>query len=315
MENNNQNQAISRTLLLVDVVLVFLIVALVFVIYSNFHKPIKQTAQVLDSVSESPVFANLNLTAKSAYVFDMALNKVIFKKNEFAQLPLASITKLMTALTASDLLSSNSQVTIRKEFLSSEGDSGLFVNESWKLRDLLDFSLVASSNDGARSLASVAGAFDLGNHDYILGLKNFVTKMNVKAKELGLKETYFVNESGLDEGSISGGYGSAIDVAKLMQYILENKPELVEATKYQTLTINSLEKTHIIKNTDTVINQIPNLIASKTGYTEMAGGNLVVAFDASVGQPIIVVVLGSTLDGRFTDVSQLVKASLDYVRN
>lgn len=315
MENNNQNQGISKALLFVDIILVFLIISLVFVIYSDFHKPGKQRAQVLDTLVTSDAFDYLNLTAKSAYVFDLSQNKVIFKKNEFIQLPLASITKLMMALTASDLLPLDSHVTIRKEFLDEEGDSGLFVGETWKLQDLIDFSLVVSSNDGARSLSSVAGAFDLANHDYVLGRKNFVDKMNLKAKELGLLETYFINESGLDEGSISGGYSSVIDVTKLLQYILENRPRLIEATKYHTLTINSLEKSHIAKNTDDAIDQIPGLIASKTGYTDLAGGNLVVAFDASIGRPIIVVVLGSTEQGRFDDVSALVRASLEYVRN
>src|SRR5204862_245705 len=101
----------------------------------------------------------------------------------------------------------------------------------WKLKDLLDFSLLVSSNDGARSVASVVGAMDLKTNDYDLGRKDFINKMNMRAQDLGLKQTYFVNESGLDEGSVSGGYGSAKDVETLLQYILTNKPELVEATK------------------------------------------------------------------------------------
>ena len=75
----------------------------------------------------------------------------------------------------------------------------------------MDFSLVSSSNDGARSIASVVGAFDLKNQDYNLGRKNFITKMNTVAQGLGLKQTYFINEDGLDVGDSSGGYGSAID--------------------------------------------------------------------------------------------------------
>ena len=238
----------------------------------------------------------------------------LFKKNEFVQLPLASLTKLMMSLTATDLLPRDSHITIKKEFLQEEGDTGLLAGESWRLKDLLDFSLLVSSNDGARSIASVVGAFDLKSQDYDLGRKDFITKMNETAGKLGLKQTYFVNESGLDIGNVSGGYGSSIDVARLMQYILTNHPEILEATKYPNLTIDSLNKKHIAKNTNTNIGEIPGLIASKTGYTELAGGNLAVAFDASIGRPIIVVVLGSTEAGRFADVSNLVKASLDYIR-
>ena len=263
----------------------------------------------------SKAFDNLSLEAKSVYVLDIKENKVLYKKNEFIQLPLASLTKLMMALTASKLVPSNSKITIKKEFLSAEGDSGLLADELWALSDLLDFSLMVSSNDGAMSVASVVGAFDLKTEDYNLGRKDFITKMNLTARELGLKQTYFTNESGLDVGGVSGGYGSAIDVAKLMEYILKKSPEILEATKYQTLDISSLSKVHKADNTNIDINKIPGLIGSKTGFTNMAGGNLVVVFDASIGHPIVAVVLGSGVDSRFSDVSALVKASLEYIRD
>ncbi len=137
--------------------------------------------------------------------------------------------------------------------------------------------------------------------------------MNEKAEELGLKQTYFINETGLDNGALSGGYGSAIDVSKLMEYLIENHSEILEATKYQEIEVDSLDKTHTAVNTNFDVDQIPGLIASKTGYTSMAGGNLVIAFDASIGRPIVVVVLGSSIEGRFTDVSKLVEASRSYV--
>ena len=92
------------------------------------------------------------------------------------------------------------------------------------------------------------------------------------------------------------------------------REEIIEATKYQVLNINSFNKTHEAKNTNVNVNQIPGLIASKTGYTEMAGGNIVIAFDSSIGKPIIVVVLGSSEEGRFKDISALVDASLKYVK-
>lgn len=311
MENPNEHGPISKTLLAVNFIVSASIVGMVFLIYAVIHQPPK-LADTSNVVAVSHAFDNVPVVAKSVYVFDVANNKVIFKKNEFAQLPLASITKLMTALTATELLPKNSHVTIKKEFLADEGDSGLLTDESWKLKDLLDFSLVVSSNDGARSIASVAGAFDLKTDDYDLGRKDFISKMNEEAKKLGLKQTYFINESGLDEGTVSGGYGSAFDISKLMQYILVNNPDLLEATKYSAINISSADKTHLATNTDTEVNNIPGLIASKTGFTDLAGGNLAVAFDSSIGRPIIVVVLGSTEEARFTDVAALVKASMNY---
>jgi D-alanyl-D-alanine carboxypeptidase len=285
---------------------------MVFLIYSLINKPTKMEA-VSPPISDSRAFSDVSIEAESAYVFDVVENKILFKKNEFAQLPLASLTKLMMALTAVEMLPKNSQITIKKEFLEEEGDTGLLSEESWKLGDLLDFSLLVSSNDGARSIASVIGALGLKTEDYDLGRRDFITKMNLKAEELGLKQTYFVNESGLDLGSVSGGYGSAIDMSKLMQYILTHEPDILEATKYETLSIDSQNKSHTVKNTNTDAKNIPGLIASKTGYTNLAGGNLVVAFDASIGRPIIVVVLGSSINGRFEDIDKLVLASMKYI--
>jgi len=308
-----ETQTISKKLLAIDAVLVVLIVGMVFTIYGSLHKPIESKTIVYNEKNSIRVFGEVELEAKSAYVFDVVKNEVIFKKNEFVQLPLASITKLMMALTATELLPGNSRITIKKEFLSEEGDTGLLAEETWSPQDLLDFSLMVSSNDGARSVASVIGALDLQTDDYNLGRKDFITKMNGKAQALGLKQTYFINESGLDDGISSGVYGSAIDVSKLLQYIIENHPDILEATKYGTLNISSDDKLHVANNTNVDVNQIPGLIASKTGYTENAGGNLVVAFDSSIGRPIIVVVLGSTIDGRFRDVSKLIEASSSYI--
>ena len=289
-----------------------MIVAISFATVKIPGEEIDTSTQIAKTVPQDP-FKDLSLQAKAVYVFDISKNKALFKKNELEQLPLASLTKLMMALTAVDLVPPDSNIVIKKEFLEEEGDSGLFVNENWKLRNLLDFSLMVSSNDGARSVASVVGALDLNSDNYDLGRKDFISKMNDEAQKLGLKQMYFINESGLDEGSVSGGYGSVIDVEKLIQYLLKSKPEILETTKYESMDFSSLEKVHTAVNTDTVINQIPGLLASKTGYTDLAGGNLAVAFDASIGHPIVVVVLGSTEQGRFDDVSKLVKASLEYI--
>ena len=312
MDNNNeQNQTISNGLLFFNFFLVIAILSVTFSIFTKQHEPKKVVVE--KPVIIEPVFGEVAITAKSAYVYDVLEDRVMFRKNESTQLPLASITKLMTALTALDLLPKDSNVTIRSEFLKEEGDSGLVVNESWKLGDLIDFSLVGSSNDGARSVASVIGAFELKSEDYDLGRKEFIRKMNDKAQTLGLTQTYFVNESGLDIGNTSGGYGSAVDVANLIKYILANKPEILEATTFDRIDVSSDNKKHIAKNTNKNVDSIPGLIASKTGYTSMAGGNLAVAFDAGLGHPIIVVVLGSTEDGRFEDVRKLVQESVNYL--
>ncbi len=314
MQNNDeQNTGISKSLLLLNIVMVICIATISIAIFTTSKS--KEIVEVLHEkqVELQNPFLKVLVGAKSAYVYDVSADKVLYKKNEFVQLPLASITKLMTALVASENMPLDSKVIVKNEFLREEGDSGLLVNEPWVLKNLIDFSLLVSSNDGARSIASVVGEYSIGSDDFSLGRKTFISKMNDKARELDLKQTYFINESGLDEGNSSGGYGSAIDVAKLVQYILKSNPTLLEATKYQSAKIDSISKTHTAKNTNIDVDTIPGLLASKTGFTDMAGGNLVIAFDVSVGHPIIVVVLGSTIDGRFEDVQTLVKTSREYI--
>lgn len=310
--NNKFEKLIPKLLNYLNIALVVLIVVLVFAIYNKNTSQKKELANAVEAV-KLPEITNVNITAKSAYVYDVSSRRVLYRKNELEQLPLASLTKLMMALTASDLFPASSEIKIKKEFLAEEGDNGLLADESWKLSDLLDFSLVVSSNDGARSVASVIGAMQLNTEDYNLGRKEFINMMNRKAQELGLSQTYYINESGLDVGSTSGGYGTAIDVANLLRYILEKKPELLEATRYKNLTIDSEDKSHKAENTNKEVQEIPGLMASKTGYTDLAGGNLAVAFDSSMGRPIIVVVLGSTEQGRFKDIKTLVDASLELI--
>jgi D-alanyl-D-alanine carboxypeptidase len=243
-------------------------------------------------------FTNVSLQAKSAYVWDIKKQKALFAKNADSVLPLASITKIMTADVASELLSATSTISISASDLAQEGDSGLLLNERWTFRKLIDFTLAVSSNDGASAIASTASP-------------NFIEKMNEKAKSLGLSSMRFYNPTGLDESiTQSGAYGSASDVAKLFSYTLQTHPEIFSATRTARFTTSSIDKiNHTAVNTDAEINNIPGIIGSKTGFSDLAGGNLAIVYDAGVNYPIIIVVLGSTYDGRFSDMTALVQAT------
>ncbi len=261
-------------------------------------------------------FEHISIEAKAAYVYDLDTKEILFSKNEHSQLPLASITKLMTALVASTLISDETIITIDESSIAIDGDNGFHTNERWKFKDLLDYTLLVSSNDGAHAIAGVAGAFindtqteDTDNH------VNFVNKMNQTAQSLGLMQSYFMNESRLDANAYIGGrYGSARDIASLLAYIISDRPQLLEATAYKNLSFVSEDQfIYNATNTNSGIGNIPGLIASKTGFTDLAGGNLAIAFDAGINHPIIAVVLGSSFEGRFNDMKKLVKASLKYI--
>jgi len=268
-----------------------------------------------DIAGQSPPldpYKDLVLDAKATFVFDINNGEVLFAQNEELQLPLASLTKLMTVYTASEYLTQNDVVIVDDVSLTAEGDSGLFANESWWFKDLTDFTLIVSSNDGANTLATAAGIKIAQESKQPLTNNTFLNKMNANARRIGLAQTYYLNETGLDPTEeFSGSYGSARDIALLLNHIIQSKPELLSATTYVTATFHSIDDfPHEASNTNEHVGNIPGLIASKTGFTDLAGGNLAVVFDAGMGHPIIIAVLGSTLEGRFTDVEKLVGAVL-----
>lgn len=261
---------------------------------------------------------HVNLNAGSAYVLDLATNTVLFEKNADKPRPLASLVKMMTALVAIELAPKNTRVTVTAEALSQDGSNGLFLNEVWNIRDLTYFSLIESSNDAAFAVASKAGALNLGTDNLSAGEKYFIEKMNERAAEIGLEDTRFKSVTGLDlnDETEASAFGSARDIAKLFAYILKNYPDLIEVTEYQgKVFISESNNTHRAVNTNTLIGEIPGLMGSKTGYTNISGGNLAIVFDAGVNRPIIAVVLGSTHDGRFSDIQTLVQETFKTLQS
>ena len=243
-------------------------------------------------------FKDIAVEAEAIYVYDVSTQKVLYQKNANKAFPLASVTKAMTAIIAKDEGEDENIITIDQNAILTDGDSGLQEGERWTLKKLLSFMLISSSNDGA---AAISGAFP-----------NFVDKMNQKATVLGLDTMKFKNPTGLDmeESNETGGYGSAKDVAELFEYGVRKYPELFEPTTYLSKEFSSDLFQHEARNTNAALTDIPNSLASKTGYTNKAGGNLAMVFDRGLSEPVIVVVLGSSYDGRFKDMENLALAAL-----
>lgn len=243
--------------------------------------------------------SDVGIKAKAVYIFDVKANREIFSLNAEAQLPLASLTKLMTALVAEKNVPFYVLIPISKEVISQEGNEGFIVDERWPVSDLIDIMLISSSNDAAYALAEglVVGS-------PTSPISQFVELMNKKAGELGLTQTYFLNPTGLDISKTqAGAYGSAKDIASLFLYILKEKASLFEVTRFLTLKIDGRE----FKNTNKIVNEIPRVIFGKTGTSDLAGGNLAVVVDRGFENYVIMVVLGSTEEGRFEDVRTIYK--------
>ncbi len=238
------------------------------------------------------------LAAEAAIVYDPGTKQVLFSKNDEEQLPLASLTKLMTADVALGERSATSSVRISRAAIATEGDSGLKAGETWKLGELLRYSLLVSSNDGMAAVAESGGG------------GAFIKKMNANAERLGLAQSYFLDPTGLDMTlGVSGAYGSARDVALLAAAFYASHPSIFESTVRTGAAYEAGGGVLTGKPTATPILDIPGLIGAKTGYTDLAGGNLVAVFDRSIGHPLVAVVLHSTEKGRFEDIRALIEAA------
>ncbi|MEK7558529.1 MAG: serine hydrolase [Patescibacteria group bacterium] len=289
-------------------VIVLLIIVTLIESASDRQAPIKKAQKEKEEI----FFALSPLEAKAIYVYDLGRDKVLYEKNADLALPLASLAKLMTAFVALKEAPKGTLITIDGESLAKEGDTGLILGEKWTLKKLVEFTLTTSSNDGA---AAIALAFNSKRENTNAKSKTFVERMNEEALKLGLSHTRFLNETGLDEAqSKVGAYGSARDISALLGEFLKQYPEILEATTYAIQSIYSENKIHNIENTNKETSKIPGLMASKTGFTDIAGGNLIIAFDAGLGQPIIITVLGSTQEGRFSDMETLAERAREAIR-
>ncbi len=270
----------------------------------TYHPTAQIALEKAAPVAQHRTFAHIPLRAKSAVVYDLSTNTILYGQRENAVLPLASLTKLFTVYTALANTPANTDVTISERALSPEGDSGLTLGEHISLGALERLALVASSNDAAEAISE---ATEVGSNRPSTAL------MASAISALGISDVRTSNASGLDVSTTqSGGYGSALSVAKVAKSITEIDPALAYTTTKSSITVKSDTKVHTLENTNQTINAIPSPLLSKTGFTDLAGGNLVVVFDAGINHPVAVVVLGSTKEERFSDVESLVQETLRY---
>ena len=240
----------------------------------------------------------LDLTAKSALLMEKSTGKILFEKNAHEALPPASVTKIMTMLLVMEALD-NGQFTLDdmvsvSPLAASMGGSQVFLeeNEQLSVHDMLKAVAVASGNDAAVALAE----FTAGSHDA------FVTKMNARAKELGMKDTTFINCNGLDE---AGHVTSAHDIAVMSRELMKH-PKIFE---YTTIWMDSLRDGAFgLVNTNKLVRFYQGATGLKTGSTSVAGF-CISATAKRDNMELIAVVMGSpTSKERFADATKM----LDY---
>jgi D-alanyl-D-alanine carboxypeptidase (penicillin-binding protein 5/6) len=281
------------------------ILALFFFIPTTFKSTLPATPVAVATSTIPDAFAHIPLEAKAAIVYDLVTGETLYVKNADDQLPLASLTKLLTVYAALNKLSPNTPITISASATQLEAPHAFSTGQTFALADLARLTLTASLNDGAAAIAEATAALENRSQSEMLASA---------AAALGLSQTYAVNGSGLDVNtSVSGGYGSARDLARLAGALSAQAPTIAEATtKSSAQAVSEGGTSFKVMNTDPMIATIPHLLLSKTGYTDLAGGNLALVFDSGIGHPIAIVVLGSSQKARFTDGTALVAATLAH---
>jgi len=217
-------------------------------------------------------------TGEAFLAGEVAVSDMIISFQEDRRWPTASLTKLMTALVALDNLKSDQEVVIQAEDIGTEKDlAGLKPQEVFTVHDLVKAMMRVSSNNAALALTD------------FYGRPKFIQLMNDKARELGMSQTVFFDETGLSYLNQS----TATDLKRLTEYILHFYPEV--------LTMSREKEGEIVEQTRNehrklininIFAGVPNFLGGKTGYTDDAGGNLVSVFTIQ-GREIIIVVLGT----------------------
>lgn len=268
---------------------------------SEVYQPPSQL--FLAQVSSPQVFRNLETkipeigaeAAISVQIDKSGREEIIFEKNSDEILPIASLTKLMTAFVVLEYYNSSEILRVSREAVDQPENSGqLKVGEKLSIENLLYITLIESSNDSAYALSE------------LISKEAFVDLMNIEAKYLGLEDTYFTDPAGYEAGNRS----TAKDLAKLAQYLLRKRPEIWEITVNPEFKLYDQDGIfhHQLLNTNEILGEFSEIIGGKTGYTSKAKGCFLLILENKKTKNIFINVILRSND-RFGDMRKLI----DYV--
>ena len=267
---------------MIFVFLLFTILAINTVSYANIdddeiidiNEIKKETIETVAKTTEEP-----KLNARVGLIFDRNSKTILYEKNGLKQVPMASTTKIMTAIVVLESSNLNDIVTISKKAAGTGGSRlGLKINDKITVHDLLYGLMLKSGNDAAVALAEHVGG----------GIEGFADMMNKKASEMGLVNSHFVTPHGLDQDK---HYTTAYELACMADYAL-NIPKFKEIVNSKSYNITINARSSLIGNTNELLGSLNGVYGVKTGFTNGAGRCLVTAckrYDLD----IITVVLGA----------------------
>jgi len=244
--------------------------------------------------------------AKSAILVEIARNNgqqnIIWAKKADQESPIASLTKLMTAVIAAEFYQQNQNIIVTKRAIEQLDEAGnLRAGERLNTEKLLKIMLLESSNDAAFALTEPMG-----------GPEGFVALMNLKAQDIGLGHTRYFNPNGLDPEDTQSppdqiNHSTAIDLVKLAQYTVGYHPEILEILGEKEISLYSGDAQfyHQLQTTNELLDRNPNIIGGKTGTTERAKGCLLLILKGKTpGTYLVAVVLNSP--DKFGDMEKII---------
>ena len=235
-----------------------------------------------------------DVLAENAITVDITNDQVLFEREANTRVPIASLTKIMTAVVALEHMRLADEILVsEKAGTTKENSMGISPFEIYTLEDLLYGLVLHSGNDSAVAIAEGAAQTE----------ESFVEWMNIKAEELGLKDTSFADASGLDDST----YSTAYDLAKLTKYALKNPDfkRVVATFEYEIPYEEGKHKYLFLSNQTNLLTTYPGVRGVKTGYTEEANYCLV-TYAENNGVEIVGVILDS--NARRSDMVRM----LDY---
>ena len=264
------------------------VLAISFALGPGFTPPSIVADQAPPELPELP-----ELTAKSWLLYDADSGITLASHNAEEARPMASVTKIMTALVVVENAGLEEPVRVSaKAEAVGEREIGLFVGEVWTVGDLLAAMMVRSANDAAMALAEHVGG----------SVQGFADMMNARAEVLGLENSHFVNPHGLDA---SNHYTSAFDLRMMAEEVLKH-PFLARLARTRQIGFkaNPLGVARVAKTTNKLLGVYPGVVGLKTGFTSRAGLVLVSVLEHN-GRTLIAVVMGST--DHFGDTRELLE--------
>lgn len=241
------------------------------------------------------------VSAASAVVLEASTGRVLYEKNAHEKMPMASTTKVMTALVALEYGNMNDIVTVSSNASGVEGSSiWLSAGEKMTLSEMLYGLMLASGNDAAVAIAEhIGGSVDA-----------FIDLMNKKAQEIGAYDTHFCNPNGLP---VKDHYTTAYDLALISAYAMRNPAfcEIVK-TQYKTLPWEGHEWDRVVKNKNKILWKYEGGNGIKTGFTKEAGRCLAAAAQRDNMQLVSVVLSAPNM---FEDCMALMDYGFDHYQN